>query len=268
MFFRKKTDDQSYLIAYADPRSPATEAYRTLRTNIQYFSLDKPVKTLLITGANIGCGKTTTSANLAVTLAQSGFSVLLVDTDLRRPTLHKFFSAFNDQGLTNLLVDPSRELSALVYQSKMENLHLLPSGPLPPNPAELLATEKMSKMVQTFKSQYDYVIFDSPPVIPVTDAAILSRLVDATILVVDHKGVTRDAAAFALEQLNKVQAKVIGAIINNIPNQRSYYRYYYSYYYGDTDVRRRRKRVRSKKRSRKREPYDLTRTDFIKRGEG
>ncbi len=236
----------NYLIAYDAPRSPATEAYRTLRTNIQYFSLDKPVKTLLITGANPGCGKSTTSANLAVTLAQSGFSVLLVDTDLRRPTLHKFFNAFNDQGLTNLLVDATRELPMLVYRSKMENLHLLPSGPLPPNPAELLATEKMSKIVSVFKSNYDYVVFDSPPVIAVTDAAILSRLVDATILVIDHNGATREEAAFALEQLRKVQANVIGAINNNFPNKRSYY-HYYSYYYGDKNIRKR-KRVELRRR--------------------
>ena len=247
MRVQRKTVNRHNLIAYDDPRSPATEAYRTLRTNIQYFSLDRPLKALLITGANPGCGKSTTSANLAVTMAQSGFSVLLVDTDLRRPTLHKFFGAFNDQGLTNLLVDATRELPRLVYQSKMEKLHLLPSGPLPPNPAELLATEKMSKMVSVFRSNYDYVFFDSPPVIAVTDAAILSRLVDATILVIDHNGATREEAVYAREQLNKVQANVIGAIVNNVPNKRGYYRYHYSYYYGDANTRKR-KRVGSRRR--------------------
>lgn len=250
MRFGSKSENKYHLIAYNDPRSPAAEAYRTLRTNIQYFSLDKPLQALLITGANPACGKSTTSANLAVTMAQSGLSVLLVDTDLRRPTLHKYFGAFNDQGLTNLLVDASMELPRLVYQTKMKNLHLLPSGPLPPNPAELLATEKMSKMVDLFKSNYDYVFFDSPPVIAVTDAAILSRLVDGTILVIDHNGPTREEAAFALEQLNKVQANVIGTIINNFPNKRSYYHYYhyyYSHYYGETSNRKRRK-ARAKKK--------------------
>lgn len=223
---RRRKKGNISLITYADPRSPVAEAYRTLRTNIQFSSLDKPLQKLLIVGANPGCGKTTTTANLGVTLAQSGSSVLLVDTDLRRPNLHKIFDTFNDQGLTDLLVGGNRELPVLVHQSKMENLHLMPSGPLPPNPAELLATDKMKTMGSVFASKYDYVLFDSPPIIAVTDAAILSQLVDAVLMVIDYNGATREEAAFALDQLRKVQANVIGAIINDFPNKRSHYYYY------------------------------------------
>lgn len=230
---------KGHLVSYTDPHSPVAEAYRSLRTNIQFASLDKPAKTLLITGANPGCGKTTTVANLGVALAQAGAAVLLVDTDLRRPTLHKFFGFSNDRGLTNMLVDTNLILREAVCHTRADHLDVLFSGPLPPNPAELLSTEKMKGMVRAFTEKYDHVLFDSPPVIAVTDAAILSRLVDATIMVLDYGSVTRDEASFALEQLRKVKANIIGTIINGMPNNKGHY---YYYYYGDKAARQKQTR--------------------------
>jgi capsular exopolysaccharide synthesis family protein len=230
-FLKWKKASRRHLITHTHPRSSATEAYRTLRTNIQFAALDKPVHTLLITGSTPKCGKTTTSANLAVTIAQAGSSVLLVDCDLRRPMLHQYFGLSNVQGITNLLVDVTMDLGKVVCKTNVENLDLLASGPLPPNPSEILATERMKNMIGVFSSAYDYVIFDSPPVIAVTDAAILSRLVDATILVLDYGVVSRAEAAYALEQLRKVQANVIGTVINGLPGKKSQY-YYYQNYYG------------------------------------
>lgn len=231
---KKKNSNNHHLITHTDSHALVAEAYRSLRTNIQFASLDKPLKTLLITGANPGIGKSTTVANLGVVLAQAGSTVLLVDTDLRRPTLHKIFGFSNDRGLTNLLVDLNLELEKVVSHNSIENLYVMTSGPIPPNPAELLATNKMKHVVALFKERYDYVIFDSPPVIAVTDAAILSRMVDATLMVLGYGGITYNEAAFALEQLNKVQANIIGTIINGMPsNKGSYY-----YYYG-TDHKRR-----------------------------
>jgi len=229
------------LAAYTDPRSPVAEAYRTLRTNIQFAALDKPITTLLVTGSNPSCGKTTTAANLSVVLAQADSAVLLVDTDLRRPTQHKIMDVHNYRGLTNLLVDLKLDLDKVVNRTGVDNLHLLTSGPIPPNPAELLATNKMKHVVTLLKERYDYVVFDSPPVAAVTDAAILSRLVDATVMVVDYGVVTCQEAAFALGQLNKVQANVIGVVINNVPNHKG--GHYYYYYYGDRRGQNRRRNL-------------------------
>jgi protein-tyrosine kinase len=228
---RKNKKRLNNLVMHTDPHSPVAEAYRTLRTNIQFASLDKPAKTVLITGANPACGKSTTVANLGVSLAHTGTPVLLVDTDLRRPTLHKFFGLSNDRGLTNLLMNLDLELEKVVQRTNVHNLYIMTSGPIPPNPAELLATNKMKHVVALFKEKFEQVVFDSPPVIAVTDAAILSRMVDATIMVLNHGVVNYDEAAYAIEQLQKVKANIIGTIINGMPSNKGSY-YYYYYYYG------------------------------------
>ncbi|MEW5785239.1 MAG: CpsD/CapB family tyrosine-protein kinase [Bacillota bacterium] len=224
-----------------DPHSPFTEAFRTLRTNIQFTGVDNQVRTILVAGATPGCGKTTTTVNLGVTLAQTGYSVLLVDTDLRKPALHRYFNIINEPGLTSLLFDVTMDLNRAVHKSLVENLYILPSGPIPPNPAELLSTEKMKSMINVLANRFDYVLFDSPPVMSVTDAAILSRLVNATLFVLDYGRVTREAAVFALEQLKKVHANIIGAVINGVPNRKGYYSYYH-YYYSDSGTSRKKDR--------------------------
>jgi capsular exopolysaccharide synthesis family protein len=215
-----------------DPRSPVSEAYRTLRTNIYFAGVDKPIKKILITGANPSCGKSTTTANLGVTFAQTGAKVLLIDSDLRKPTMHHFFELPREPGLSNLLVDSKRKPEEVIQQTGSANLFLLSSGPLPPYPAEMLATERMKYLVEFLSGQYEYIIFDSPPVIAVTDASILAGLTDGTVLVLDYGRVTRDEAVMATEQLRKVNANIIGTILNAIPASNGYYNYY-QYYHSD-----------------------------------
>ena len=205
------------LVVTGDSRSPAAEAYRTLRTNLQYAGVDKPIQKVLVAGPTIGCGKSTTLANLGITLAQTGASVLLLDTDLRKPMLHRMFKFRNDHGITNLLFDRELSPDMAIYKSLIENLYILSSGPVPPNPSELLAAEKFRHLVDELAVSFDYLLFDSPPVNAVTDAAILSQLVDATIFVIRYGQVKKDEAAHALEQLRKVEANIIGAVMNAVP---------------------------------------------------
>ncbi len=216
------------LMATGSSRSPAAEAYRTLRTNLQFAGIDKPIRKILVTGPITGCGKSTTLTNLGITLAQTGASVLLIDTDLRKPILHKVFKFRNDQGLTNVLFDSNINPEMAIYKSLIENLYVLSSGPIPPNPSELLVAEKFRHLVEELAATFDYLLFDSPPVNAVTDAAILAQLADATIFVVRYGQVKKDEAAYALEQLKKVNANVIGAVKNAVPADNQAY-YYYKY---------------------------------------
>ena len=231
-------------ITIDNPRSPISEAFRTLRTNISFAGVDKPVKKILITGANPSCGKTTIVANLGVTLAQTGSSVLLVDADLRKPTLNRFFNLSNGMGLTSLIIKRSEGEQKAIQQTKIENLFVLPSGPVPPYPAELLSSQKMKNLINKFSEHFEYLVIDSPPVIAVTDAAILSRMVDGTLLVLDHGRVTRDEATMAVEQLKKVNARVIGTVFNKVPFKQGYYDYYRLYYRTDPEDRKKGKRNR------------------------
>ena len=180
------------LITFTDPRSPAAEAYRSLRTNIQFSGLEKPIRSILVTGATPYIGKSTVSANLAVILAQSGASVLVVDADLRRPTLHKMFEVDNQRGLTNLLLDSALSPQSVIQKTMIEGLQVMASGPLPPNPAELLAMEKMKRLMDTLLQLYDYVIYDSPPVMAVTDASsALKPWISGTRMVIFFPTVAR-----------------------------------------------------------------------------
>lgn len=219
------------LFSLSDPRSPPAEAFRTLRTNIQYSSIDKPVKSILVTGANPYCGKSTISSNLGVTLARSGALVLLIDADMRRPMLHRLFNMSSEPGLSSLIFKEDLDLNDVVRKSEHENLLIMPSGPIPPYPAEMLASQRMKMLAGEFAARFDYVIYDSPPVIAVTDAAILASQVDGTIFVMDYGVVKWEEAANALEQLKKVNANAIGAVINNMPRSEAYYNGY-QYYYG------------------------------------
>ena len=222
------------LFSLSDPRSPPAEAFRTLRTNIQYSSIDKPVKSILVTGANPYCGKTTISSNLGVTLARSGAKVLLVDADMRRPMLHKMFSIRSEPGLSSLIFKEELDLDDVVWKSEHKNLLVMPSGPIPPYPAEMLASQRMKMLAIEFATRFDYVIYDSPPVIAVTDAAILANLVDGTIFVMNYGGVKWEEAADALEQLKKVNANMTGVVLNSVPRSTAYYNGYQYYYGTDT----------------------------------
>ena len=223
------------LFASSNPRAPASEAMRTMRTNIQFAGIDKELKRILVTGANPACGKSTVTANLGVTLAQTGAKVLLVDADLRKPTMHQIFEINKEPGLTNLIINPEMTTEKVIQKSGYNNLYILSSGPVPPYPAELLNSAKMKALVELIAKEYDYLVFNSPPVIAVTDSAILSTLTDGTLFVLDYGRVTRDEAAWALEQLGKVQAKIIGTVLNAVPYSKSYYNGYQYYYGSDSE---------------------------------
>ncbi len=211
--------------------SVATEAYRGLRTNLQYVSFDRPIRTVLVTGAAAHEGKSLTAANLALALASAGKRVILVDSDLHRPTQHRLFKASNKPGLTNILLEPSLELDTVLQQTATENLRFLPSGPLPPNPAELLASDRMLDLLEKLKAHADMVVFDSPPVTAVVDATVLSTLADGVLLVVRVGRTQKDTAQRALKLLRDVNARVLGTVVDGMAESRQGYYYTSSYGY-------------------------------------
>ncbi|MBE2202176.1 MAG: polysaccharide biosynthesis tyrosine autokinase [Anaerolinea sp.] len=221
------TDMTDALVVATDPRSPAAEAFRHIRTNIQYVSVDRPLHTLLITSANMGEGKSTVSINLAAALAQSGKQVILVDADMRRPTLHKLLEVDGSKGLANLIIR-GREDTSFLKGTLITNLRLLPAGRIPPNPAELLGSERMKDVLAWLQQQADYVIFDSPPVLAVTDGVVLSQLVDSTLFVIGEQ--TKFLAfVAAVKQVKTLESHISGVIMNKINprHSRNYYYYYY-----------------------------------------
>ena len=220
------TDKPDPLITVADPRSPVSEAYRTLRTNLDFSSLDKPIKTMLVTSAGPEEGKSTVLANLAVTTAQTGRKVILVDCDLRRPTLHYLFNLKNDVGLTTMVVDDVAMESPPLQYTGVEGLQLVSSGPLPPNPSELLGSRRMEDIIADLLERADVILFDAPPVVAVTDAAVLATKVDGVLLVINAGGTKRDYAKAAKARLEKVNANLLGAVLNNVRFDVSLHRYY------------------------------------------
>jgi len=201
------------LITLADPRSPLAEAYRTLRTNLMFSSLDRPITTLLVTSPVFEEGKSLTLANLAVTMAQGGRSTILVDCDLRRPHQHDLFGLSAEPGLTTMILE-NREEPPLA-PTGVENLWLLPAGPLPPNPADLLSSRRMESVISNLKSRADIVLFDAPPVIAVTDAALLASKLDGVLLVMSAGHTRREHAQRAKELLEKINVRVVGAVLTN-----------------------------------------------------
>ena len=217
------------MITDIDARSPFAEAFRTLRTNINFAGLDNPYKTLVVTSAGPNEGKSTTSSNLGIVMAQANNKVLLVGADLRRPTLHRLFGVDDTVGITNVLVNDLNPAEVAV-ESNVPGLYILPSGPIPPNPAELIGSQRMQKMIERARETFDYVLIDSPPVLIVTDTLLLSAMVDGVILVI-KSGVARvDATREAKGKLENVGAKIVGAVLNKV-NMSSHDYYYYSYYY-------------------------------------
>ncbi len=224
------------------PKSQVAESLRSIRTNLLFMSADRPVGRILITSPSPQEGKTTVAANLAIVMAQSGSRVLLVDTDMRRPRMHTAFGIERPaRGVSTMILGESSAEDSIV-ESGIGNLDLLPCGPVPPNPAELLHTEAFQRVVTDLGARYDRVIFDSPPVGVVTDAAILSRIVDGTLIIIKSLHTTKDAARHATGVLRDIDAPVLGAVLNalDLRNRRygrTYYHYYrkYGYYYGESD---------------------------------
>jgi non-specific protein-tyrosine kinase len=203
------------LITLTDPRSPVSEAYRTLRTNLQFYSLDNPLRTLVVTSPAPEEGKSTTVANLAVTMAQSGRKTILVDCDLRRPSLHTLFGTPEAPGFTTMVLESIEEPP--LQETAVENLWLLPSGPKPPNPADLLGATKTDGVIAHLAELADIVLFDAPPVVAVTDAAVLGAKVDGVLLVLSAGNTRRDHAERAKETLQKAKVRLIGAALTNAP---------------------------------------------------
>ena len=219
-------EDRSTLITLSNPRSTISEAFRTLRTNQEFSSLDKPIRSMVVTSASPEEGKSTALANLAVTLAQAGKKVILVDCDLRRPSLHQIFGVRSTPGFTDMMRDDALMNKPPLQETPVANLSLLSSGTLPPNPSELLASRRMSEVIAALQQQADMVLFDAPPIIAVTDAAVLASKVDAVLLVVSAGKTKREHAKKAKALLDKVNAHLIGTILNNVKGEGSLYQYY------------------------------------------
>lgn len=232
MFFKKKKNEvvapeRPSLITLTRPSSVVAEQFRTIRTNIHFSMVDTDLKSLSITSAGPGAGKSTISANLAVSFATEGKKVLLVDTDMRKPTVHKTFRLPNYDGLTTLLTDRNAELANVVHRLDIDSLFVLTSGTIPPNPAELLASNRMVQLKTELEKQFDLVIFDLPPVIAVTDAQIMASKTDGTIFVINKGGADKEMVLKSKELLDKVQANVLGAVFNRVETKNDQYYAYY-----------------------------------------
>jgi capsular exopolysaccharide synthesis family protein len=223
-------------ITVSEPFSPTAEAYRTLRTGVQFAATNRDAKTFLITSPHPGDGKTATTANLGVALAQNGSKVVVVSSDLRKPRLHRFFGLDHGAGLTNVLAGKVA-LEDVVVETKVENLSLLGSGSSPKAPGELLGSKSMGEVLESLRAEADIVLLGAPPLLAVADAMTLAQRVDAVLFVADAERTTRGAVDLAIRQLDQVRAHVIGAVLNNFdPSKARTYSYdygYYSYEYRD-----------------------------------
>lgn len=233
---------ESRLITHLDPKSPISEAYRTLRTNLQFQTMKKKGTAMLVTSSTPKEGKSTTFSNLAITMAQMGTRTLLVDTDLRRPVVHSIFNLKKDKGITNFLLGKLK-FNDVVKPTIIDNLFVVSSGPLPPNPSELLASKEMDQFIEEAKSEFDLILFDSPPIIAVTDAAIMTSKLEGTILVIKAHQTQKHAVQRAKMLLNNVNANIVGCVLNGVNVQKAfgsaYYHYYYHYYsYYGHDLKR------------------------------
>jgi capsular exopolysaccharide synthesis family protein len=217
------------LISVKNPKSQAAEAFRTLRTNIQFSALDDQVKTIVATSSQPSEGKSTIVSNLAITTAQSGKKVLLIDCDLRKPVVHKKLGLSNQEGLTSLLAR-EKKLEECIKTTEVPNFYVITSGPIPPNPAELLGSKKMKKLIEELSSVFDMILIDAPPVLAVTDAQILATLCDGVVFVASYGEADKHAVVRAKELIDKVGAKILGVIINKVPAEAKNY-YYYNYDY-------------------------------------
>ncbi len=250
--FKSKEEEgalKSRLISHYDPKSAVAEAYRTLRTNIQFMSPDNPIRSLVVSSAGPGDGKSTTVVNIAITFASLGKKTLLIDGDLRKPVLHKIFNYQRGPGLTQRVIEDLNDQD-VIRRTEIPNLDLVTCGDIPPNPSELLASQKIKNFIERMKAEYEIVLFDSPPIIAVTDATVISRLTDALVLVVRAGATDTRVLERAVEMLANVKTNLIGAVLNGVNISAGYdsYYYYYRYYYYYSDSGIKKKQTRTKKR--------------------
>ena len=216
------------IISYNDPKSVISEQYRAIRTNIEYSNVDQNTKTILVTSSDKNEGKTTTVSNLAVSFANLNKKVLLIDCDLRNASIHKMFKLNNIYGLTDILAK-DRAVDKCIQETELENLYVLTAGAIPPNPAEILSSEKMKNLIEDLKNMYDYIFIDTPPIGLVTDAGVLSSFIDGVVLVVKSESVEKKYLEETKKKLDAVDARILGAILNSYKSEQKDYNYY-SYY--------------------------------------
>ena len=224
------------LVTQNDPKNPAAEAYRVIRIGIQFAQAGKELKTIALTSCTPNEGKSTTIANLAVVLTQAGKSVLLIDCDMRNPTVHKNFNLSNKVGLSSC-ISMGTAVADAVQATDIEGLDALTAGVIPPNPSELLGSERMKNILQRAKEEYDYVLIDTPPVLPVTDSLVLGSMVDGLILVIDSGEIKVEMAREVKKQLVHAGANILGVVLNKVRSEHHGYGYGYYYYYGHESAR-------------------------------
>ncbi|ODS49829.1 MAG: capsular exopolysaccharide family protein [Halanaerobium sp. 4-GBenrich] len=231
---KKQEISSDKLVALHHKKSPATEAFRTIRTNLQFMSPDKELKVIMVTSSEAGIGKSTVASNLALTFSMTGQKTLLIDTDMRKPMLHKLFDLPNFQGLSSYLAGDQDEIEDLIQECKHSGTFLLPAGPIPPNPSEMLNSKKMEDLIKKCKKENAITIIDAPPLLPVTDALLLSQKVDGVIMVAETNQTKKEVFTKGIERLQQVNANILGTILNKYPvNKSSYYTYENYYYYGE-----------------------------------
>ncbi|MDR0300026.1 MAG: CpsD/CapB family tyrosine-protein kinase [Streptococcaceae bacterium] len=225
---KKDNDDTTRpIISKINPKSPISEQYRTIRTNIEFAMVDNGLKSILMTSAEVGAGKSTLVANLAILFAEQGKRVLLIDADLRKPTVHRTFNLDNQSGLANVLVRQVELGSAIQETDFSKNLFILSSGSIPNNPSELLGSRAMADVLTEVRRVFDLIIVDTPPLLGVTDAQILSRAIDGVVLVAHANQTKKEELARAKRLLEQVQANILGCVLSNYEARDSSYYYYY-----------------------------------------
>lgn len=218
------------ILSLNQSKSPVAEAYRTLRTNIKFVSFEKHIKAIAVTSAWINEGKSTVTVNLGITMARAGSRVLVIDGDLRNPTIHRDLSLINNMGITNILAEDSFYKDIIINHPEIDNFHILLCGPKPPNPSELLGSTKMKNFLEELKLEYDYILIDTPPAAVVTDAAVIASACDGVLLVVSSGETVINNALKAKELLQNVNANILGAVLNKVKLDKSMDYYGYNYY--------------------------------------
>ncbi len=249
--FDSGEEERPELVTLHSPKSTASESYRGIRTGILFSSAESPPGTILVTSAGPQEGKTITTANLGITMAQAGARTIILDCDMRRPSLHKIFGIKKDRGISNILVG-SGDLGKAVHHTGVENLDIIPCGPVPPNPSEILGSNRMTSILETLRTRYSYIFIDAPPSTAVTDAVVLSRSAEGVIFVIRAGETPREIARNALSQFEAVKAHIIGIILNGVDMGRDGYYYYQHYYYYYGEDGKKAKRYRRKKRPKSR----------------
>lgn len=229
----KRESDFRDLVALHHRKSPATESFRTIRTNLQYMSPDKELKVIMITGSEQGIGKSTIASNLALTFEMNGDKTFIIDTDMRKPVIHKLFNIPNFKGLSTYLSGEEKNIEGVINHFNQKELYIIPSGPVPPNPSELLNSKKMQKVLDFARKEADMVIIDAPPLLPVTDSVLLSQRVDGVIMTAMTNQTKKEVFKKGVQRLKQVNANLLGSVLNKYPVKGSqYYNYQNYYYYG------------------------------------